>query len=175
MTFQTPEDTNEDLRLAAGRGRLLESVAHERTPRYSRARKAASVVGISVLAAALTGGTIAVVQASQDEVTYSVQCYEAASLDADFATVGSPTATDRKTGEARRDPTDPVSTCGDLWRMGLVGQEAAPADPNAADFPVPAIIGCTLSNGVGAGFPRGSSTSSDRNFCRDLGLAVWIG
>ena len=48
-------------------------------------------------------------------------------------------------------------------------------DPNAANFPVPELVGCTLSNGVGAGFPRGDSTATSEEFCRDLGLTIWAG
>ena len=77
--------------------------------------------------------------------------------------------------EASRDVLDPVTICGDLWRMGLVGQDAAPADPNTANFPVPELVGCTLANGIGAAFPRGDSTATSEEFCRDLGLTSWAG
>jgi hypothetical protein len=175
-TTRFPNEVTENAQLADIRSRLLGAVSQERTPRFSRARKAAVAAGAAgAVAVALTGGAIAVVQATQDQVSYSVQCYDAASTNAHFTTVGTPIATDNVTGEESRDATNPVTTCGDIWRMGLIGQDAAPADPNAADFAVPELVGCTLGNGVGAGFPRGDSTATSEEFCRDLGLAVWAG
>lgn len=175
-TTRLPDEATEDARLAGIRSRLLGAVAQQRTPRFSRARKTAvAAIAAGGLAVALTGGAIAVVQATQEQISYSVQCYDAASINANFTTVATPTATDNVTGEESRDATNPVTTCGDIWRMGLIGQEAAPADPNAANFPVPELVGCTLSNGVGAGFPRGDSTATSEEFCRDLGLTIWAG
>lgn len=176
MTTRIPDDIDIDARLADIRSQLLAAVKQERTPRFSRTGKVGvAAIAAAGLAVALTGGTIAVVQATQEQISYSIQCYEAASLNADFTTIGTPTATDSVTGEESRDATDPVSTCGDIWRMGLIGQDAVPADPNTADFPVPELVGCTLNNGVGAGFPRGGSTATVEEFCQNLGLTVWAG
>jgi hypothetical protein len=177
MTTRIPDDATEEARLAGIRGRLLGTIEQERTPRFSRAQKASAVVAAAAgLAVALTGGAIAVVQASQEQVHYSARCFPTASITERYADVGVPRAVDRVTGqEAERLILDPVTACGDLWRMGLVGRDVAPADPNAADFPVPALVGCTLQNGVGAAFPRGASTLTEEEFCRDLGLAGWSG
>ncbi len=171
-----PDEVIEDAQLAGIRSRVLGAVAQERTPRFSRARKGAiAAITAGGLAVALTGGAIAVVQATHEEVSYSVQCYDAASVNAHFTTVGTPIATDIVTGEESRDATDPVATCGEMWRMGLIGQDAAPDDPSAADFTVPELVGCTLENGIGAGFPRGDSAATSEEFCQNLGLAIWVG
>lgn len=176
-TTGLPDEATEDARLAGIRSRLLGAVAQQRTPRFSRARKATvAAFAAGGLAVALTGGAIAVVQASQEDINYSARCFPTASISDQYADVGAAPATDIATGEeASRDVLDPVMICGDLWRMGLVGQDAAPADPNAASFPVPELVGCTLANGIGAAFPRGDSTATSEAFCRDLGLTSWAG
>jgi hypothetical protein len=173
MSKQIPDDIDE--RLARMRGNILEALPSTRTHRFSRAgRVTILVAGSSLFAIALTGGTIAAIQASQEDVDYSVQCFEAASRSAESTTVVLAEATDNETGEiVPRDAIDPAETCGEMWRMGFLGQESAPADPNAANFPIPELVACVLDNGVGAVFPREDSTASSESFCRDLGLAVW--
>jgi len=176
MTTRIPDDVTEDARLAGIRGRVLRAIATERTPRFSRAQKATvAVVAAGALAAGLTGGALAVARATQEQISYTVECFEAADLSSRFTTVSSPTATNLTTGEESRNQTDPVATCSEMWRMGLIGQDSVPADPNAAQFPVPALVGCALADGVGAGFPRGSSTAGAEEFCGDLGLTAWAG
>lgn len=173
MNTQVPDDI--DARLARVRGSILEALPSTRTHRFSRAGRVTMVVaGASLFAVALTGGTIAAIQASQEDVDYSVQCFDAASMSATSTTVVLAEATDNETGEVvPRDAIDPAETCGEMWRMGFLGQESAPTDPNSANFPVPELVACVLDNGVGAVFPREDSTASSQSFCRDLGLAVW--
>lgn len=174
MTTRIPDDVDVTARLAAIRPRLLREVDHERTPRYSRAGKAA-FAAIAVGGLVLTGGTIAVVQATQEQVDYSVRCYAAADLGSNFTDVARPIATDTTTGQQMpRQVLEPENACGDMWRMGMIGQEVAPTDPNAAHFPVPELVSCTLQDGVGAAFPRENNTALAEAFCRDLGLTAWV-
>lgn len=122
----------------------------------------------------LTGGTLAVVQATREQVSYSAVCFAGPSLDSANTTIGRPEATDRSTGAAGgRQRTDPIADCGFASKAGLIGQKTTPAGPNTADFPVPALVSCTLTNGVGAAFPRGNSKLSESSFCGALGLAAW--
>lgn len=174
MTTQIPEDVEVQARLASVRTSLMDAIPNLRTHRFSRAGRVGIAWGsAAALAAALTGGAIAIMQATPEQVSYSVQCYEGPSLSAKFTTVATPEALTETTGEVSRYVTDPVTTCAAMWRMGLLGQATVPSDPNAADFPVPELVGCTLENGVGAGFPREGSTVPAVRFCDDLGLAVW--
>lgn len=174
MTTRIPSDQELTARLAAVRTRLLETVATVRPVRFSRGARIgfAAAAGI-VLAAGLTGGTIVVIQATQEVITYSVQCYEGASLSSDFITVGHSEATEGPIREVTPVPTDPVETCTDVWRRGLIGQETPLSDPNTPDLPAPEIVGCTLTDGIGAGFPIEDSTATAEDFCRSLGLAPW--
>lgn len=170
------EETDLAARLAAARRNVLATIADERTPRFSRRGKLAVVAGAGALALGVTGGAIAIAAAPPEAVAYSVQCYEAADLGSRYTTLGHPIAIDDATGEEQnRDTTDPVADCGEMWRMGVVGQDEVPDDPNAAQFPVPELVGCTLPSGVGAAFPRGESSARDDEFCGALGLAVWAG
>lgn len=172
MTTPIPDDVVQ-ARLRTVRSQLMTAVSHERTPRYSRARKA-TIAAIAVGGLVLTGGTIAVVQATQEQIDHQVRCFEAADLGSNYTDVAEAIGIDSTTGrqEARR-VLGPETACGDMWRMGLVGQEVAPADPNAANFPVPELVGCTLPNGIGAAFPRENHSTLAEDFCRDLGLTAW--
>ena len=67
----------------------------------------------------------------------------------------------------------PIDACDDMWRMGIIGQDEVPVDPNAADFPIPDLVGCRQGNGVGAAFPRESLSHDDAAACRSLGMTVW--
>lgn len=166
-------ETEVDNRVGRLRDNVLTAVTATKTHRISRAGRTAIILGASALALSLTGGTVAVVQATQEQITYSVTCYEEASLTSNYTTVASPLAVNTDTGDESRDATDPVASCSEMWRMGLIGQDQPPTDPNAANFPVPELVGCTQSNGVGVAFPRRDSTASDVAFCQNLGLAIW--
>ena len=139
-------------------------------------RRVGIAVAVSALAAvALTAGTVAVIQASHDQRTYSVQCYSQASTSSSFTTTVEGEATNSLTGQkAVRPVAEPLSVCGEMWRMGLVGQKPAPGqDPNTANYPVPQLVACTLSDGVGAAFPREGSIENQTDFCDALGLTPW--
>jgi hypothetical protein len=169
-----PDEDEITARLAMVRGVVLGTSAGVHMRRTNHATRVGLIVGASAVGVlGLTAGTIAVVNATQDQISYSVNCYSADSLTSSYTTVQSPTATNSATGQTDRAVTDPVTTCTDMWRMGLIGQSTKPADPNSANFPVPDLVACALSNGVGAGFPRTDSTISDKDLCDSLGLAVW--
>lgn len=160
-----PDEATEDARLAGIRSRVLAATATEPTPRFSRAGKSLSAaIAAGGLAVALTGGAVAVIQATQEQIRTSVRCYAAPDLDARFTTAAIPTDA--------ADAVDPVGLCGDMWRAGIIGQPVIPADPNTADYPVPDLVACTLQDGTGSGFPREGAASAQA-FCRELGLAVW--
>lgn len=172
MTTPIPDEVVQ-ARLRVVRSQLMRAVTHERTPRYSRARKA-TIAAIAVGGLLLTGGTIAVVQATQEQIDHQVRCFEAADPDSNYTDVAEAISIDSNTGQQEtRRVLDPETVCGDMWRMGLIGQEVAPADPNAANFPVPELVGCTLPNGIGAAFPRDNRSAPEQELCRDLGLTAW--
>ncbi|MEJ1229809.1 MAG: hypothetical protein WDM88_02860 [Galbitalea sp.] len=144
------------------------------TRRRRRRRVSITVAGAGLAAVVLTAGTVAVVQATQEQIGYSVICYSAASTSSDYATASDPTATNTVTGQTDREAADPVSVCGDMWRSGLVGQKPdAQRDPNTANFPIPQLVACTTTDGVGAAFPREGSGATETDFCDSLGLAPW--
>ena len=169
-----PDEDEITARLASVRDVVLGASAGFAKRRLSRLTRVGLIVGASIVGVlGLTAGTIAVVSASQEAISYSVNCYTADSLSAKYTTVASAEATNNATGQTDRPKTNPVTTCADMWRMGVIGQPAVPKDPNTANFPVPDLVGCTLSNGVGAGFPRPDPTISNKELCDSLGLAVW--
>lgn len=91
-----------------------------------------------------TAGTLAVVRASQEDITYSVSCYESADLNSRIAGAGNAQATDARTGQLQpRQTADPIELCQLMWRGGLLGQTQPPDDPNTASFPVPDLAACT--------------------------------
>ncbi|MGC4174480.1 hypothetical protein [Demequina sp.] len=154
-------------RVRAIRSDLAAAIPRART---RRRRKIAIAAAIGA-AVALTGAAL-VVHATSEQVHYEVTCYEHASLDSHYTQAGSAPWVDDN-GVSGRAEVDPVATCGDMWRMGVIGQAARPEDPNNANFDVPALVGCTLPNGASAGFPREGSTATDHDFCNKLGLAPW--
>jgi hypothetical protein len=170
-----PDDDDIARRLGEARAAVLATIPTVRSPRISRqGRAGVAIAAAAVAVLGLTGGAVAVIQATHEQVAYSVQCFAGASLGSASTTVTVPEATDRTTGAAGSRPTtDPVADCADAWRSGLIGQASPPADPNTADFPVPDLVACTLRDGVGAGFPRGDSRLDDKAFCAVLGLAPW--
>ena len=142
-------------------------------PRARGRRRRHIAIAVAIGAAtALTGAAI-IVHATSEQIHYEVTCYEHASLSSDYAQAVSVLWIDDN-GVAGRTEVDPVATCGDMWRMGSLGQDVPPQDPNSANFPVPALVGCTLPNGASVGFPREGSTASDVDFCKKLGLAPWV-
>jgi hypothetical protein len=63
---------------------------------------------------------------------------------------------------------DALDTCAALWRVGLLRLGSPSVIPPAAKsstYPVPELVGCTLSNGVAAVFPGPPDT------CDQLGIA----
>ena len=62
---------------------------------------------------------------------------------------------------------DALDTCASLWQVGALtpGAPRAVAPVAGRSYPAPALVGCTLSNGIAAVFPGGADT------CDRLGLA----
>jgi hypothetical protein len=100
-------------------------------------------------------------------VADQTRCYSKASLkggDHDFygTTVGQavPVAGQRKAEAA-------VDMCSALWRQGLLtlnSKEVGKPAENRDDYPVPALVACTLDNGIAAVLP------GDEQTCARLGL-----
>lgn len=154
-------------RVSAIRSEVVAAIPRAR----ARRRRKIAIAAVAGAAVALTGAAL-VVRATSEQVRYEVTCYEHASLDSSFTQALSILGIDDN-GVPGRSEVDPVATCGDLWRMGALGQEVRPEDPNTANFDVPELVGCTLPNGASAGFPREGSTATRVDFCHDLGLAPW--
>jgi hypothetical protein len=168
-----PDNDEVTARLAAVRRVVLAAAPTRRVVHPKRLALILSASAVAVIG--LTAGAVAVVQAGHEQITYSVACYVHDSVSGPVNTIGEPQGIDAAGHAAPRTPTNPVTTCADMWRRGVVGQPAPPKDPNAANFPVPSLVGCTMADGIGAGFPREGSTASDSDFCNGLGLTVWKG
>jgi hypothetical protein len=170
-----PDDIEIARHLEKARGLILEALPTTRSPRLTyRARLGIVVSGAAVVVLGISGGSLAVVQATHEQVSYSVQCFAGASTESSSTTIGHPQVTDRVTGvNGQRQSADPIADCSFAWKAGLIGQKSAPADPNSANFPVPDLVACTLPDGVGAGFPRVDRKLSDHALCESLGLSVW--
>jgi hypothetical protein len=174
-------DTLSDEEIAARTARVWANIVLEiqgdmpALERRHRRRVGFTIAAAGAGALALTAGTLAVVQATHEQTTYSVQCYSQASTSSTYGTASEPLPINSATGHAgTRAAVDPVSACGHMWREGLVGQQPDPQrDPNSANFPVPPLIACTLANGVGAAFPKGDSNDNQASFCDSLGLTPW--
>jgi len=165
-TFMADDEVR--LRVTSIRVSLAGEIVRERARRRKRRIITASAIGAAVV---LTGAAL-VIEATSDQVHYEVFCYETQDLDGKYTQVQSALGVDDH-GNAERTEVDPVETCGDMWRMGALGQATPPADPNTANFEVPELVGCTLPNGMAAGIPRGDSTSSNTDLCNELGLTPW--
>jgi hypothetical protein len=176
MNTETLSDEEIATRVERARSEVMRTVLDDvpmLTHRHRR-RVGITIAVAGAAALALTAGTVAVVQATHEQITYSVLCYSGASTSSSYTTAADPTATNTKTGQSDRQAVDPVSVCGETWRMGLVGQKPDPQrDPNTANFPVPRLVACATANGVGAAFPRGASSATETDFCESLGLTPW--
>lgn len=157
------------------RANVLSAVRLTRSPRQSqRFRLVRGVVVTASLASVLTAGAIAVTQATPDAVNHTAVCYSEASTASESTTVSTIVSTDNETGVSERpEILSPVDACDDMWRLGIIGQAEIPDDPNAANLPVPALVGCKQNNGVGAAFPRETLPDSAVKACQSLGMAVW--
>ena len=167
-----PSASDVDAEVASITGAVLAEIPMVRSPRRSRRfkRRAAVSVGAALVVSLTAGGLIAL-RAAQDEIAYSVACYEGDSLTTRTVTFAAPPTTG-DTGEiVGRPRVDPVSTCAEVWRLGVLGD--GQPDPRTGDFAVPDIVGCEQTNGIGAGLRRDFSSVSDQYFCARLGMRVW--
>jgi len=167
MSERFPDDAEVARRLAETRGAVLDATRRVRSPRHSTRVRVAGLLAATGTVVALTAGTVVVVTASDDDISANVDCYETADLDSPIVRVAlSPTELD----EGKQ--PDPVALCVEMWRQGVLGQ-APDATPDAdSNFPVPALAGCELRNGVGAAFPLGTHATA-RDLCEALGLGEW--
>lgn len=165
-TFLSDEDI--DLRVRSVRDSLATEIPRARSKRRKRR---VIIAGAATAAAALTGAAL-VIHATNDQIHYEVTCFESADLNSKTVQVQSALGVDDH-GHADRTETDPIESCGEVWRMGLLGQPTPPPDTNTANFDIPELVGCTLPNGASGGFPRGESAASVTEFCNELGLAPW--
>lgn len=165
-----PTDAEVERLLAEARAVVMEATARIHSPRRStRYRTTRNLIFAAAAAIALTGGTIAVVQATQSYIDSTVICYEEASLD-------SLELPAQSSVDGQSVAIDPIEACAAVWRSGAfqdVHDGVVVPDPDAVDLPVPALVACTLPNGASAVFPREDDPSSASDFCAALGLAVW--
>ncbi|PWJ54962.1 hypothetical protein SAMN06264364_105171 [Quadrisphaera granulorum] len=176
-----PDDDEVDRRVAAARTALLTTLDAEiastspldRSARWGRSRRRTTVVVAGVSALALTAGAWAVQRASQEEIDYSVNCYEGTTTDSRLAGAGTAEAVDANGQSAERDLVDPLAMCSSVWRWGVLGQAAPPEDPNAANFPVPPLTACTAANGVNNVFVRDDEDPEQQ--CASQSMTPWAG
>ena len=127
----------------------------------------------TVLVIALGAGGLLGLRAAQEEIAYSVACYEGDSLTSRTVTFAAPPTKGAQGQVVERPRVDPVSTCEEMWRIGVLGDTEQPENASTGEFPVPDIVGCVQTNGIGAGFRREFSSVSDQYFCARLGMRVW--
>lgn len=167
-----PPASDVDAQVASITGEVLAEIPGIRSPRRSRRfkRRAAVSVGAALVVALTAGGLIAL-RAAQDEIAYSVACYEGDSLTTRTVTFAAPPTKGMDGEVLDRARVDPVSTCAEVWRLGVLG--SGRPDVRTGEFPVPDIVGCQQTNGIGAGLRREFSSVSDQYFCARLGMRVW--
>ncbi len=159
-----PSDSDVARQLAAVRTNVMQATRDVRSPKHStRYRTTRNLIIAGAAVAALTAGTIVVIQ--YDRLTRStvVACYPESSLDSQPVLVSK---------EPGSDPT-PVELCGLIWRNDIF-DPANNNDPDPSDgtSPFPPLVTCTGRDGLAAVFPlRGGE--SDEGFCETLGLADW--
>ena len=162
-----PSDAEVERQLSRVRADVIDATHHVRSPKRSRRfRVTRNLVIGGVAIAALTGGTIVVTSESAQVIDTYAYCYAAADLSSDRADITAQTADQLS--------DNPVAACGELWRVGRLGQQGHidPNDPNN-NFPIPALVACVSGDGVAAVFPREDAETSDQGLCEALGLAAW--
>ncbi|MFF2053462.1 hypothetical protein ACFVU2_17810 [Leifsonia sp. NPDC058194] len=157
----------DDSRFEELKGRLLDTIAADDRRRTRRHRLAA--IGIAgALVAGTTAGGIAIARASQGQINYLVDCYDAADLGSRHGTsVYLPGDLDEKTPT----PIDErvalaEEQCAAGWRAGD-GRSASMSDGKV--HPVPHLETCQLPDGRLAVFP---SEVALAELCAKLGLSV---
>ncbi|TBN56723.1 hypothetical protein EYE40_04525 [Glaciihabitans arcticus] len=169
-----PRNSDVESQLSEVRHDVLTEIKRVRSPRRSTQFRVIRALALGLTATiALTAGALVIVRATQEQINYSVVCYSGETLGSQTVTVESPPVVDASDGKGTRLRADPISTCGNMWRMGIVGQDDSPEDPNTAQFPVPDIVGCEQADGVAAGFPREFRSITDEYFCARVGMKVW--
>ncbi|HEY8454234.1 MAG TPA: hypothetical protein VIL34_01455 [Actinopolymorphaceae bacterium] len=158
-------------RRAALRRLLEEEVRKTYQPWWRRSWRSFTVGGGALTLVLASGAATAYVAFKPAEDKASVLCYAAPDLDSDHlpgARVA--VAQDMPAGAEDSESgtiaiTDPLATCSQAWRDGLIGPEGVrePPEPTAT-HQVPNLVACTLEEGVAAVFPGPPST------CERLGL-----
>jgi alkylation response protein AidB-like acyl-CoA dehydrogenase len=162
---ELPDDLDIQRRLATVRVAVMEATEHVRSPRHStRYRTTRNLIIAGAAIAALTAGTVIAVQATQDYIDQTVQCFEHASLDSRWAGV-------QGSGE-NNGPLDPIDACTLIWHESHFSPDGAD-EAGQGTGTVPDLVACTLSTGAPAGFPREDGPPDDTDFCAALGLADW--
>lgn len=133
--------------------------------RRRRQRKMAWFGGGIVASLALTGGAIAVIQATEVEKSASL-CFETTSLDSSYTEIGD--ATTDGTVDALPGMSERVdgaeAQCSALWSIGNFTSEG-PSD--GTDLPVPALFTCLLADGRLGVFPVTDETDCENLDLRD--------
>jgi hypothetical protein len=149
---ELPDDLDIQRQLAHVRVAVMEATQHVRSPRRStRFRTTRNLIIAGAAIAVLTAGTIVAVQASQQYIEGTVECYQHPALDARRIPV---TGVDADGGQL-----DPYAACELVWRE--------------ENLPVTDPVACTLPTGAPAVFPREDGPPDDTDFCAALGLADW--
>ncbi|MCU1418332.1 MAG: hypothetical protein JWP32_2506 [Schumannella sp.] len=162
---ELPDDIEVQRRLVPVRVAVMEATRHVRSPRRStRFRTTRNLIIAGAAIAALSAGTIVAVQASQDYIEHSVQCFQHASVDSRWIGV-------QGVG-ANGGPLDPIDACDLVWRENAFSPDG-PDEPGQGTGMVPDLVACTLPTGAPAGFPREDGPPGDTDFCAALGLAAW--
>lgn len=162
-------EPSEEASIARVRAAVLREIgAASAIGRRRRTRHAVVIGGVLVGVLGLTGGTLAVLQASRAEIDGSVRCFAAGTTTAEYTTVIEAriegTAADAEFAERALD------VCAAVWRVGILrdGEVTSPADPSRVDHPVPNLVACRLRDGVVGVFP--ADRAADADSCLPLGL-----
>jgi hypothetical protein len=178
MNSQSPGERPFDERRSAAIRTLLVNVAEKGTVenrRYKNSRRARTIVPAAALALAITGGTVAILQAPVSEKGH-VLCFARAERSGDSFPGARITMLTGSTDGTPPNPAniqieDALSVCSDSWKQhGLDagvpnGVPGWGSEDKTRSHPVPSPLTVCVWDGVAAVIPGGP------NVCAKLGLA----
>jgi hypothetical protein len=124
-------------------------------------------IGIVAIGSGGTALALSLIKPAPVTDTSVARCYSVVTRDTGTTFPGTTIAEPSSTEGAGR-VLAAVETCSAVWRAGILqlGVRTAVNRPTNSQYPVPALVGCTLPDGIAAVFPGDAQT------CEQLGLAA---
>ncbi len=159
-----------EVRLLAGRIRLLRRIAARR-----RGRRAAAAAAMLVVAGSGVAASVVVHRADAETIGTSVTCYAHADLGSLHGTSAMSSAVGAPVRQLSL--TEKADMCALVWKSGLEqaavdGGHWPDIDPNTSTLPVPPLAFCRLADGTTGGFPIEPPATTSRAVCDRLGLPL---